>query len=295
MNQVQKMIFSVQLTLRRRSCTATITFISVMMGGLIYIICTPRLYQGTAKLVLEPQLDRIVDSQNPEVNSIGYYLRRHDFSLAETAELIKSNKILQLATIQANRLPLHETIDPQKLAAKLTIKAIENQNILEINYQDSNPTLAANIANTIAQITIAQTQQEIHSEIKSFRKFLASEIAKQKQKLDPAQTIAVRNRQNYGLVTINNQNQLIEAKKSNQNHLKLLYGKLEAARIAEVKILNQIKILELAPIPKTFNFPDASLIMAIATFMAVFLSLALILILEALERKYDLHDGDEFN
>jgi capsular exopolysaccharide synthesis family protein len=91
------------------------------------------------------------------------------------------------------------------LREELEVKLLPATNILEISYENSDPEIAINLINTIAQTMVEKTKENIRSEAKSLREFLETEVAQQRKVVAQTETAENQYRQENGLVSVDNQ------------------------------------------------------------------------------------------
>ena len=236
MHQKRRIISSLKLKFWRRSLPATFTFVSVMLGGMFYLILTPRRYQATAQLILEPKSNNIAEVDS-DLSAVSERLLDRHLSLRDRAKSIESEKILQIASSNVNNF-LRTTkaspsksegaslqsriITPKQIATNLKVKAISRNNILQIDYQDRSPQTATMVADAIAKAAILENEKNINAEIQSLKKFLEVEIAKQQE------------------------NNSVDGDRKSQEKLQFLQNKLEEVYLAKADLLSRLKILNLA-------------------------------------------------
>ena len=127
------------------------------------------IYQATTTLLLSGGQQDLPDVQAVTTGS----------RLAETyAELMLKRSVLE--TVIAN-LDLVQT--PDQLARSITINGVSGTNLLELNVRNTNPQLAADIANEVARVFIGENQVEQVSRYQQSRDELQAEIDQVQQQI----------------------------------------------------------------------------------------------------------------
>lgn len=102
-----------------------LTFISTMAGGLYKYMTTTLLYQSSSRIIIEADSDYITTLQ----------------------VIIKDSTILDKVV---NELKLEKS--PEALAGQITVQSINNSQVTSITVVDTDPKMAASIANTVAKV-----------------------------------------------------------------------------------------------------------------------------------------------
>ncbi len=129
------------LTLKKRlSLIAVITILAVTMSGLIsYFYLTP-IYQASTQI--------LVNQSKDDQNTYNYNEVQTNLQLINTYNvIIKSPAILDLVIDDLNL-----DITTNQLNSKINVQSEQNSQVVNISVQDSDPKLAADIANKTATI-----------------------------------------------------------------------------------------------------------------------------------------------
>ena len=215
--------FSVFLSiLKRRYVPASIGFLSVLLGAIVYLTFAKRTYQATASLILQNRQESISEL-GKDLSNIQ---ESNEYSaLASQIESIKSRSVIRNA-LESVDLPevFSDGISLQTIEyvqSKLAVSVIPNTNIIEVSYVDEDPKFAADLLNEVVIAVRKKNTENIREEASSVRKFLEQEVVKQKDEV--AQIKAAENsyRQEQGIVSLDNQtsnlvNNLSELEAQNQ-------------------------------------------------------------------------------
>jgi polysaccharide biosynthesis transport protein len=204
---MEKGLSSVLAVVKRRSLPSLAAFTAVIGGAIAYLAVTPRLYQTTARLML--------DSNSVSVSELGRDLSQVSSAipgganpLADQAELVKSQRVLKRAIQNFDQYnsPLSQTpLTPADLSQGLAVKIVPATNILELKFQDKNPELAALLLNAISQAMEDENAERIRQEAANVRKFLAQEVPTARQLLEKAEVAENAFRQTSGVVSFEEQ------------------------------------------------------------------------------------------
>jgi len=195
------------VVLKRRYSPALIGFVSVLLGAILYLIFTPRLYRASALISLENRQESVSELGRNLSNITGSI----EYSpLANQTRLIKSIPILETALDnliqeQGQELIQVQDMTPQIMRSQLEVRVIPNTNILEVSYANSDPKFATLILNEIIDAVIQKNTDRIRSEASSVRQFLEQEVSEQKKALREIETSENRYREQKGIVALDNQ------------------------------------------------------------------------------------------
>jgi polysaccharide biosynthesis transport protein len=210
--------------LKRRVIPATVTFASVIFAALAYLSSTPRLYETTARLMINDRQVSVSDlgrdlAKLPEAGSGAS-------PLANQAELAKSQRVLEraLAKIPASygNIP---TVG--QLSQALHVKIIPATSILELSYLGRTPKLSSALLNAVMAAIIKENIENIRASAHSVRSFLETEVPKQRRLLEQAEDAENRYRQLNSLVSVEDQTrQLVESLGTTENQERDLSAQL---------------------------------------------------------------------
>jgi polysaccharide biosynthesis transport protein len=253
---MEKGFWSVLTVFKRRGLPALITFAAVMGGAVAYLKVTPRLYETSARLLL--------DDKRVSVSELGRDLSQTSASgpgsspLANQAELIKSERILTAALAIAGNSDTETSNNEQKKPAPLTtdelsrgirVKTIPATNIIEISYQSKNPELAASYVNAVAMATIRDNIKSISSEATKVRQFLQQQLPQARMLLQTAEAAENNYRQRSSIVNFDEQTKsLVQSVAALEDQQRTLATQLEEAnsRGASLRQVTQAKGLDKA-------------------------------------------------
>ncbi len=239
-NLMNNSIKSILTVCRRRSLPAIATFTAAIAGSIYYLAVTPRVYQTSARLML--------DYKSTSVSELGRDLTqssRNSISsnpLADQAELVKSQAVLARAIAEVSsedELLSPQTIPkPKEIGENLQVKILPATNILELNYKNQNPVLTATLLNAIAEAMVEENTTTIKAEASKIRKFLEIyELPGARERLTKAEADEKRYRGESGIVSYEEQSKsLVESLASVEEQQRNLLIQLQEARSQETSL-----------------------------------------------------------
>ena len=131
--------------LRRRWIPALITFVVIVAAAIGYLATATRVYTATSQVFASytSNSDDTENSQLNQMNTVSTYLSKQ---IASYSSLAESDAVLQPVIDQ-----LHLSKTTQQLAGEITATNPTNTLILNISVTDTDPQLAAQIADATAQ------------------------------------------------------------------------------------------------------------------------------------------------
>jgi polysaccharide biosynthesis transport protein len=192
------------IVLKRNFWNALATFTSVIGASFLYLHTTTPLYQTSARLIL--------DERQVSVSELGQALAAAPVPgnanpIATQAELITSKRVLERAVNLLSRKedfqkPLPK---PEEIGSTLQVKIVPATNILELNYKNADPVVAAKVLNAISEATVQESGESIRQEASSVRKFIESRIPQQEAKLERAEIAESQYKEANGIISIDTQ------------------------------------------------------------------------------------------
>lgn len=231
-----KSFSSVLSIFSRHWLPAGMTFASVIAAAIAYLTFTPRLYETSARL--------IIDDRQVSVSNLGRDLERlpdgvpgGSNPLATQAELVKSQRVLTraIAKVAANGNQDVPTVD--QLANGLRVQIVPATNILQLSYRGKDPQMAAESLNAVMASIVEESSETIRIGARSVRKFLAAEVPKQRILLERAEKAENLYRQENGLVSMESQtNELVQNLGEAENQERELSAQLQEATSRNVSL-----------------------------------------------------------
>ena len=237
---MEKGVVTLLAVLKRRSLPALATFSAVICGAIAYLEVTPRLYDTSARLIL--------DDQKVSVSDFGRELSQGRSStpggsnpLADEAELIKSQRVLQRAVKKAfpnaNLTTTQIKKKIEELSSGLKVKIVPATNILEVSYQDKNPILATKLVNAVSQAMVEDSTEVIRKEAASVVEFLSKEVPLARYRLEDAEKAENRYRRSSGIVSVDDQTKsLVDSIANLENQERTLTTQLQEAKSRDTSL-----------------------------------------------------------
>ncbi|RUR83025.1 GumC family protein [Chlorogloeopsis fritschii PCC 9212] len=237
---MEKGFSSLLLIFKRRAFPALATFAAVIGGAIAYLQVTPHRYQTSARLML--------DDKRVSVSELGRDLTQMPTNipggpspLADQAELIKSQRVLRRAIArvipQLNSSSLSTPLTPEKVRQGLKVKIVPATNILEVSYEHKDPALASKLVNAVSQAMVEDNTQIIRQEAANVRKFLQQQVPEARQRLEKAELIENKYRQDSGIVSFDEQTKsLVNSLATLEEQEGTLSAQLQELRSKEVSL-----------------------------------------------------------
>ncbi len=191
-------------SVKRNFWSALASFASVLSVSYFYVKTTPKIYEGSARLIL--------DDRRVSVSDLGQALAANTASgnanpIATQAELVSSERVLERALEMLSHGKFsHQITSSGEIASGLRVKIVPATNILELRYKHSDPELVAAVLNAIAKAMVQENGESIRQQASSVRKFIEGRIPEQQEKLARAEMAESRFKQANGIVSIETQN-----------------------------------------------------------------------------------------
>jgi polysaccharide biosynthesis transport protein len=204
---MEKGISSLLGVLQRRAIPALAAFAAVIGGAIAYLSVTPRLYETSARLMLNDK--RISVSQlGRDLTQVSSGSPGGASPLADQAELVKSQRVLTRAIrifLEFNQDSPYSQLTTTALGQGLRVKIVPATNILELSYQSKDPVLAASVLNAVSLAMEEESAAIIRQEAANVRKFLEQEVPKARRRLETAELNENKYRQSSGIVSFEEQ------------------------------------------------------------------------------------------
>ena len=238
----QKVMESVLLwtAIKRRSIPALITFVAVIGGAVAYLAVAPRMYETTARIMLDNKRVSVSDFGRDTQVSGGS--SDGGSALADQAELVKSQRVLENARALLKSQPktgaVADKLALKKLSRDLKVKIVPATNILELKYKSPNPAFAANLLNAVTSAMVEDNIKTISSEATKVRKFLEkNEVPNAQKRLQVAEIKENRYRQSSGLVAFDDQTRsLVNSIAVLEDQERMLFAQLQEARARDASL-----------------------------------------------------------
>ena len=155
-------------------------FFFVMAITVIYTLNSPKIYEASAKILLEdksPTQDFMLFSQGLTKTSIN-----------NTIEILKSRPVVSLAFQLIQKYPDHdlfpimksenqEFFDPlNTIAKKIKIETKRETDIITLSFESTSPSEAMIIVNSLSEALMQQNTQNARAEFTNIREFLESQL-----------------------------------------------------------------------------------------------------------------------
>lgn len=177
----------IEVLLKGWKLIAIITAICVLVAGVFSFFIIEPTYEAKSVLMASLATDKLTNiSKNGEsveaiLNTISTY---PVLTIQTYKEQIRSPKVLQQVIEELNLV--EKEITRVGLRDMISLEAIKDTNLIEIKVTNSDPKLAADIANAVAKRFTEFVTEISRDQASKSSKFLKTQIESEKQKLDEA-------------------------------------------------------------------------------------------------------------
>jgi polysaccharide biosynthesis transport protein len=233
---MQKGLSSLIAVSQRRSLPGLATFLAAIASSIGYLAVTPHSYETSAQLML--------DEKRVSISELGRDLTQLPSGtaggsnpLADQAELIKSQPVLEKVVLQLKHNFSQSQLTVGEIRKGLKVKIVPATNILELTYQATDPNLATEILNAVAQAIVEENTKAISSEATKVRQFVEKELPLARQKLEKAEIAENRYRQKSGIISIDEQTKTLVASLGNlEDQERTLIAQLQEAKSRDISL-----------------------------------------------------------
>ncbi|AFZ22776.1 capsular exopolysaccharide biosynthesis protein [Cylindrospermum stagnale PCC 7417] len=232
---MEKSIFLLPSVLKRRCLPALATFAAVIGASITYLTFTPRLYQASARLMLDDKRVSLSDLGR-DLTQVPAGTPGGPSPLADQAELVKSQPVLERAL--AKVFPRNQSqLTTRDMSKNLQVKIVPATNILALSYEDQDPVRAAKLLNAVAQTMVAESVEQIRKEAASVRKFLEKQVPVANKNLQQAEAVENKYRQASGIISFADQaKSLVDSLAAMDDQERTLVSQLQETRSRDASL-----------------------------------------------------------
>lgn len=171
----------IEAVLRGKWIIAGVTAITMLVTGVVsFFVLEPTYQAQTTLLVSLPQ--RPQQANGSGLASVLEGLSASPYTSLETLR----RQITSAAVLSQVIYRLNLDLTPAELAKKVTAQAPKDTTLLEISVSDSDPELAATIANTLVEVFVAHVDALAKGQIQLASRFLEEQLVAEQAKLEQA-------------------------------------------------------------------------------------------------------------
>ncbi|MBN2500280.1 MAG: polysaccharide biosynthesis tyrosine autokinase [Anaerolineales bacterium] len=198
--------------------------------------------------------------------------------LARTyAELIEKQPVMDEVI---TRLSLDAT--SVELKGIVEVKLVQNTQLIEVYVENTDPVLAAQIANTIIDVFIEQNQSLQASRFAASKESLAAQLDEQRRLIDDTM-LALENLSSQDGDQVERDRLDTNLAQFRQTYANLLQS-YESVRVAEAQATSNVVQVEPAAVPETPVRPRVFLNTILAAILGLMLGIGVVILIEALDR-----------
>jgi polysaccharide biosynthesis transport protein len=238
---MEKSVVTLQSILKRRGLPAFLTFAAVMGGSIAYLSVAPRVYETSARLMLDEK--RVsVSELGRDLTQVPNVVPGGASPLADQAELVKSEQVLEKALakvkVESGESSIPKALTLKQLKRDLKVKIIPGTNILEVSYNTPNRLFGVKLVNALSQAMVEENIKTISSQATKVREFLEkNEVPNAQQRLRQADVAENQYRQASGIVSFDEQSKtLVTSLAALEDQERTLLAQLQEARARDASL-----------------------------------------------------------
>ncbi|WGV28986.1 GumC family protein [Halotia branconii] len=166
--------------LKRRWLPASIVFGLLLTLAIVKTVIETPVYQATSQLVLKK-------NSTSSLTGVGNQLGQLESSVSGRPMGTEVAVLRSLPIAERTINALHLNINPFAFLNELKVKNLENTDILELSYVDTDPRKAASIVNTLMKVYIENDINANRAQTRSARDFIAQQLPLRKAALQEAE------------------------------------------------------------------------------------------------------------
>jgi len=192
-----------QIFMRRRWVIMTI-FTVIVVSTLLWTLRQKPVYQATAVMLIERQKPNVVSVQEVAPGIPTDYYAYKDYY--ETQNRVIRSRTLMKNVANSLGLKIDESKngkDPvKKLSKAVRVNPVRNSQLLEVNAEDTNPEMAAKIANAVVDEYIKESMERNITATGGAAEWLSKKIEEQRKKLSDSEIALQKYREKYNISTL---------------------------------------------------------------------------------------------
>lgn len=189
--------------------------------ALLVTLLSPREFTATTSIQVAREAPKVVDMQStdsdqPDSSSLEFYQTQYallksrslseqvakDLQLPTNIDFLTDGRASERAKITAMPVSKRLELAANKVNERTTISPVRGSSIIDIEYRDGSPVMAATVANSIAQNFIQSSLSRRFESAAYARDFLQRKLDQTRAKLEESERRAVEYAQREGLIKI---------------------------------------------------------------------------------------------
>ena len=238
--------------LRKHVRLIVLCLLATIATGVVGVQLQPHVYRATTKAIIERDAPRVTTFQEstPDLQELSTFLQTE-------VQIIRSRPVIQRTIDKLGLLKRKPTLagDPDPVATFLkavTVEPARNTRLIEIQVEDSDPKLAADMANGLATAYVDHNLEMKLAVAREAVSWLTSQVSDLKAKMSESEQALQKFQEQAGLVSVDEKQSLASRNLSEASHsyLDAKAKRLEMeTRLGEVrKASRQPELLESTPI-----------------------------------------------
>lgn len=264
--------------LGRRRTLAIVAFLAALLPSMFFILTSVPVYKAAGRLVVDqddPAQSVIREMTKGEGAAPGYIetqaevLKSRSLSRAviQKLELWKHPEFTGQSPSSWQRLqekllgkgvlaapaPVQQAASPSTapveipsalidaFAAKIVVAPIENSRVIQLSFQSTDPQMAAEAVNTLANTYINSDLESRFSAVQDASNWLGSRLSEQRAKVEASETALQRYRENRDAVSLDERQNIVVQRLGDLN---TAVTKARTERITKQGLFNQLKTIQ---------------------------------------------------
>ncbi len=260
--------------LYRRRYVATTAFLAILITAALYTFTATRIYQGTVRILIEPDAPKVVSFQEvfeQSESADDYYetqyrilqsrglarrtIDRLDLwshpQFTQPPRLAVRGLVMRPINVVARWFEPPRPIEPPDAAETRTqsyvidrflgdlgVDAVRFSRLVDVSYRSPDPVLAARVANAVAEGYIQQNLELRSNTTKEASEFLVQQLAEQRKKVEASEQALQGYRERTGSISLEERQNVVVQRLADLN---AAVTKANTARIQKEAAYNQVR------------------------------------------------------
>ena len=173
----------IEICIKGKWIIACVTAVFLLVGGIFSFFIAEPVYEAQTMLMISPITNvSSEDNENKFFNLVGSLSQYPQMTVDTYKEQIKAPVILDYIRSELGL----ENIPLSSIADKITVEAIKNTNLITVSVKDTDPQMAAKMANLISERFTQFVSATSQKQAENSAQFINAQAEKEKQNLDKA-------------------------------------------------------------------------------------------------------------
>lgn len=197
-----------------RKPAAILLLVIVCTVAAVSFVMTP-VYRGTVRILIEREAPKVLNMQEllpVDASSTEFYQTQYKILQARSVALrvvrtlnLARNPIFSPPSSSSNPSPDKKAVDmllAERLSKSYKVEPIRNSRLVDVSFESTDPKLAADVTNAIAQSYILNSMEAKTNTSQEAREFLTKQIEEQRKQLEESEQALQTYKEKYGIVQL---------------------------------------------------------------------------------------------